>query len=199
MDSPGQLLPDGSALPGGHKVMIPHTRLARRANLRRLLKPRSVALVGGRTLVPSVAMLRKAGFGGNVQVVNPFQREIGGIACVPTIADLPDAPDAAFLSINRKLTVEAVRALSARGAGGAVCFAAGFGEMGEGGKRLQADLGTAAGDHAVARPKSNGLLNRLARLALGPTDDHAPGRVKRGPAIISQSGVIADAFVRDRR
>lgn len=179
--------------------MDTRARQARRANLRRLLKPRSVALVGGRTLAPSVAMLRKAGFDGDIQVVNPFQREIGGIACVPTIADLPDAPDAAFLSINRKLTVEAVRTLSARGAGGAVCFAAGFGEMGEEGTRLQADLVAAAGDLAVAGPNSNGLLNRLDRLALWPMDDHDPQPVERGPAIISQSGGIAYAFVRDRR
>ena len=176
-----------------------HARQARRANLKRLLNPRTVALVGGRTLAPSIAMLRKAGFGGDIRMVNPFQREIGGIPCVPTIADLPEAPDAAFLSVNRRLTVEAVRSLAARGAGGAVCFAAGFGEMGEEGKRLQADLVAAAGGLAVAGPNSNGLLNRLDRLALWPMEDHDPAPLDRGPAIISQSGGIAYAFVRDRR
>jgi acyl-CoA synthetase (NDP forming) len=179
--------------------MDTHARQARRANLRRLLSPRSVALVGGRSLAPSIAMLRKAGFGGDIRMVNPFQREIGGIGCGPPLADLPEAPDAAFLSVNRRLTVEAVRSLSARGAGGAVCFAAGFGEMGEEGKRLQADLVAAAGDLAVAGPNSNGLLNRLDRLALWPMEDHDPTPLDRGPAIISQSGGIAYAFVRDRR
>lgn len=179
--------------------MIPHPRQARRANLRRLLSPGSVALVGGQALTPSIEMLRRAGFGGSIRVVNPFRREIGGIPCVPTIADLPEAPDAVFLGVNRKLTVEAVRDLAARGAGGAVCFAAGFGEMGEEGRRLQADLVAAAGDLAVAGPNSNGLLNRLDRLALWPMADHDPAPVDRGPAIISQSGGIAYAFVRDRR
>lgn len=179
--------------------MISHPRQARRANLRRLLSPGSVALVGGQALAPSIEMLRRAGFGGDIRVVNPFRREIGGIPCVPTIADLPEAPDAVFLGVNRKLTVEAVRDLAARGAGGAVCFAAGFGEMGEEGRRLQADLVAAAGDLAVAGPNSNGLLNRLDRLALWPMADHDPAPVDRGPAIISQSGGIAYAFVRDRR
>lgn len=172
---------------------------ARRANLRRLLNPRSVALVGGRTLAPSIDMLRRAGFEGSVTVVNPFQAEIGGVRCVPTIADLPEAPDAVFLNVNRKLTAAAVRDLAARGAGGAVCFAAGFGEMGDEGKRLQAELVSSAGDLAVVGPNSNGLLNRLDGLALWPMADHEPDRLERGPAIISQSGGIAYAFVRDRR
>ncbi len=179
--------------------MSSNPRAARRANLRRLLQPRSVALVGGRTLVPSIDMLRRAGFPGEVRVVNPFQREIGGVRCVPAVADLPEPPDAVFVSVNRRLTVDAVRDLAALGAGGAVCFAAGFGEMGEEGGRLQAELVRVAGDLAVVGPNSNGLLNRLDRLALWPMADHAPEAVERGPAIISQSGGIAYAFVRDRR
>ena len=179
--------------------MISPARAARRANLRRLLAPRSVALVGGQTLEPSIEMLRRAGFGGAIRVVNPFRREIGGIACLPSVADLPEPPDAAFLGVNRNLTVQVVRDLAALGAGGAVCFAAGFGEMGAEGQRLQADLVAAAGDLAVAGPNSNGLINRLDRLALWPMADHDPAPVDRGPAIISQSGGIAHVFVRDRR
>jgi acyl-CoA synthetase (NDP forming) len=171
----------------------------RRLNLRRLLKPRSVALVGGRTLAPSVEMLRRAGFEGRIDIVNPSHAEIAGIACVPTIDDLPEAPDAAFLNVNRHLTIEAVAALARRGAGGAVCFAAGFGEMGENGKSLQGRLVAAAGDLAIVGPNSNGLLNRLDRLALWPMNDHEPYAVESGAAFISQSGGIAYAFVRDRR
>ena len=99
--------------------MISPARAARRANLRRLLAPRSVALVGGQTLEPSIEMLRRAGFGGAIRVVNPFRREIGGIACLPSVADLPEPPDAAFLGVNRNLTVQVVRDLAALGAGGA--------------------------------------------------------------------------------
>ena len=172
---------------------------ARRLNLRRLLKPRSVALVGGRTLAPSIEMLRRAGYEGTISVVNPTYSEIGGIACVPSIDDLPEAPDAAFLNVNRHLTVDAVEALARRKAGGAVCFAAGFGEMGEAGKTLETRLATVAGDLAVVGPNSNGLLNRLDKLALWPMHDHEPYAVERGPAFISQSGGVAYAFVRDRR
>lgn len=171
----------------------------RRLNLRRLLKPRSVALIGGRALAPSVEMLRRAGFEGRIDIVNPSHAEIAGIACVPTIDDLPEAPDAAFLNVNRHLTIEAVAALARRDTGGAVCFAAGFGEMGESGKSLQGRLVAAAGDLAIVGPNSNGLLNRLDRLALWPMNDHEPYAVESGAAFISQSGGIAYAFVRDRR
>ncbi|MBW7920615.1 MAG: acetate--CoA ligase family protein [Rubellimicrobium sp.] len=179
--------------------MSSELRARRRANLRRLLAPRSVALVGGAALAPSVEMLRRAGYGGTIRIVNPVRAEIAGIACVPAVADLPEPPDAAFLAVNRKLTVAAVADLARIGAGGAVCFAAGFGEMGDEGQRLQAELLAVAGDLAVVGPNSNGLLNRLDHLALWPMADHAPDTVARGPAIISQSGGIAYAFVRDRR
>jgi acyl-CoA synthetase (NDP forming) len=172
---------------------------ARHRNLRRLLNPRSVVLVGGRTLEPAIAMLRRGGFAGRLYVVNPFQQEIGGVACTPSIADLPEAPDAAFLSVNRHLTVEAVRALAAIGAGGAVCFASGFGEMGKAGETLERRLIDGAGDLALVGPNSNGLLNRLDRLALWPTENKEFTPLETGVAIVAQSGGIAGMFVRDRR
>lgn len=171
----------------------------RQHNLQRLLRPRSVVFVGGRTLGPAIAVLRRAGFIGQVHVVNPQQTEIGGIRCVPSIAELPEAPDAAFLSVNRHLTVEAVRALADRDAGGAICFAAGFGEMGGLGLSLEHELITAARDLALVGPNSNGLMNRLDGLALWPTDAPNIERLDAGVAIIAQSGGVASMLLRDRR
>ncbi len=171
----------------------------RQHNLQRLLRPRSVALVGGRTLIPAIDVLRRAGFTGAVHVVNPQQTEIGGIPCVSSIAELPEAPDATFLSVNRHLTVEAVRALAERGAGGAICFAAGFGEMGGLGVTLEQELIAAARDLALVGPNSNGLMNRLDGLALWPTDAPNIERLDAGVAIIAQSGGVASMLLRDRR
>ena len=156
-------------------------------------------MVGGRTLAPAIAVLRRAGFTGQVHVVNPQQSEIGGIRCVRSITELPEAPDAAFLSVNRHLTVEAVRALADRGAGGAICFAAGFGEMGGQGLALEHALIAAAGDLALVGPNSNGLMNRLDGLALWPTDAPNVERLETGVAIIAQSGGVASMMLRDRR
>jgi acyl-CoA synthetase (NDP forming) len=168
-------------------------------NLRRLLKPDSVALIGGAALAASVEILRRSGYQGSVHIVSPKHAQIGGVRCVATIADLPVAPDAAFLAINRHLTVSAVESLSAMDAGGAVCFAAGFRELGAEGRELERRLVNGAGDLALLGPNSNGLLNRLDGVALWPMNDHDPVRQTSGVVLISQSGGVGSLLLRDRR
>jgi len=168
-------------------------------NLRRLLQPKSVALIGGTALTQSLAILKASGYEGEIHVVNPKYAEIGGVRCVPTVADLPVAPDASFLAVNRHLTVTSVEALAAMGAGGAVCFAAGFRELGAAGRDLERRLIAGAGDMALLGPNSNGLLNRLDGVALWPMNDHQPVRCSSGVALISQSGGVGSLLVRDRR
>ena len=56
---------------------------------------------------------------------------MGGRPCYPNVASLPSAPDAAFIGVKRELTPGVVADLNKLGAGGAVCFAAGFAETGE--------------------------------------------------------------------
>jgi acyl-CoA synthetase (NDP forming) len=168
-------------------------------NLRRLLNPKSVALIGGAALVQSLEILRASGFRGAVHVVNPKHAQIGGVRCVPTVADLSEAPDATFIAVNRYLTVAAVEDLAGIGAGGVVCFAAGFRELGTEGRDLERRLIEAAGDLALLGPNSNGLLNRLDGVALWPMNDHQPTRQSSGVALISQSGGVGSLLVRDRR
>ena len=171
----------------------------RQHNLLRLLRPKSVALIGGTALTQSLQILQGSGFLGTVYVVNPKYAEIGGVRCVPSVADLPEAPDATFIAVNRHLTVTAVEALAARGAGGVVCFAAGFRELGGEGRELERRLIEVAGDLALLGPNSNGLLNRLDGLALWPMNDHSPVRQSSGVALVSQSGGVGSLLVRDRR
>jgi acyl-CoA synthetase (NDP forming) len=121
----------------------------RRANLRRLLSPRHVAFVGGQSVVEPINLCRKAGFSGEIWAVNPKHRELAGAPCFATVADLPAAPDATFIGVPREITVDIVRQLAARGAGGCVAYAAGFAEVGEG--DLQASLVEAAALEALAR------------------------------------------------
>lgn len=171
---------------------------AKQENLRRLLAPQSIALIGGGMLEITIENLRDAGFAGRIHVVNPSKTEIAGIPCVASVADLPEAPDAAFVAVNRRLTVKAVEALAELGAGGAVCFAAGFGEMGEDGQGLESDLARLAGDLAIVGPNSNGLINRLEGLTLWPLRKQSPP-LESGIAIIAQSGGIASMMQTDRR
>ena len=128
-------LPDSSAA---------DARAVRRRNLRHLLKPSSIAFVGGAGLERgSPTTSRDLGFDGDVWTVNPRRAELGGVACVPTLADLPGVPDAAFIGTSPEVAVEVVRELAAMKVPSAVCYTAGFSEVDDG--KLQHELIAAAG------------------------------------------------------
>ncbi|MGO2385938.1 MAG: acetate--CoA ligase family protein [Psychrobacter sp.] len=164
--------------------------MTKQENLQRLLSPRSIVLIGGSNLELPIQNTRDIGFDGEIWVVNPKYEEIAGIPCFSSIADLPGAPDAAFVSVNAKLTVQAVADLNQRGCGGVVCYAAGFAEVGNNGDKLQDSLIEAAGDMALVGPNCYGLLNFTNGVALWP-DRLCGERTDKGVAIISQSGNVA--------
>lgn len=137
-------------------------------------------------------------FQGAVYPVHPARAEVEGLPCFGSVDDLPEAPDAAFVGVRRDLTVSVVRSLAARGAGGAVCYASGFGESGEEGRDLQAALLDAAGDMPIVGPNCYGLINYLDGVPLWP-DQHGGRRVERGVAILSQSSNIAITLTMNRR
>ena len=159
-------------------------------NLKRLLSPRSVAFIGGRDLASSIQDCANSGFKGELWVVNPKYDEIAGYKCFKSIADLPSAPDAAFVAVNRDLSIGAVAELSKRGTAGCVCYAAGYAEVGSEGVTKQEELVAAAGDMALVGPNCYGILNYVDGVSLWP-DTHGGKPVDKGVAIISQSGNIA--------
>ncbi|MDN3567981.1 acetate--CoA ligase family protein [Paeniroseomonas aquatica] len=105
------------------------------ASLRRLLSPRSVAVVGVSADpigfgARSISNMKN--FTGPVWAVNPKYagQELHGYPCVGSIADLPEAPDCVLLALPRTGIMAAVEACIARGAGGIIAFASGYGETG---------------------------------------------------------------------
>ena len=79
-------------------------RYADVASLRHLLEPASVAVVGASRKPGRVghAILRNivsAGFAGRVFAVNPHAKSVLGVACVPSVADLPEPPDVAVIAV----------------------------------------------------------------------------------------------------
>lgn len=161
-----------------------------RDNLKRLLAPRHLAFVGGRSMARALKRCAEGGFGGQMWLVNPQHESLDGIACVPSVAELPCAPDAVFIATNRDLTLQCVRELSALGAGGAICYASGFAESGEQGRMLQQHLLEAAGTMALLGPNCYGLLDYLHGAALWPVA-HGGKQVEKGVAILTQSGNFA--------
>jgi acetate---CoA ligase (ADP-forming) len=127
------------------------------------------------------------GFDGPIWPVHPTKTHIGGLPAFTSLADLPHAPDATFIGVNRHATIDVVRELSAMGASGAICFASGWGEAGE--PQLQADLVTAAGEMPILGPNCYGVINYLDGALLWP-DQHGGITVDRGVALVSQSSNI---------
>jgi acetyl-CoA synthetase len=162
----------------------------RLGNLQRLLQPRHIAFIGGEKAALAMAQCLAAGFTGEVWSVNPGRAQMAGRPCYGSVAELPAPPDAAFIAVPREATVAVVEDLAVLGAGGCVCYAAGFAELGAEGRALQDRLAAAAGEMALIGPNCYGLLNYLDGVALWP-DLHGGGRVERGVAIVSQSGNIA--------
>ncbi|MCB2135758.1 MAG: acetate--CoA ligase family protein [Rhodobacteraceae bacterium] len=170
----------------------------RRANLDRLFKPRHIAFVGGRDAEVAIKEAERRGFPGHIWAVNPKRDTLGGHACLRGLADLPDAPDAVFLAVPAPAAVEAVRELAAIGAGGVVCYTAGFREAGDGGAELERQLIEAAGEMALVGPNCYGIINYLDRVALWPFA-HGGTSPGWGAAIITQSGMLSSDITMAQR
>ncbi len=166
--------------------------------LARLLAPRSIAVIGGEVAAEVIRQCRKIGYPGTIHAVSASRARIEGIETVARVADLPEAPDAAFVAVRREESIRVVQELSRRGAHSAVCYASGFAEIGGDGVELQRRLVRAAGAMALLGPNCYGLVNYLDGCALWP--DHFGGeRVARGVAIVTQSGNIALNLTMQRR
>ncbi|MEM7113774.1 MAG: acetate--CoA ligase family protein [Chloroflexota bacterium] len=166
--------------------------------LKRLLNPRHVAVVGGHFAAAVVRQLDKIGYAGEVWPVNPKREEIGGRRCYASVADLPSAPDAAFVAVPREATIRTVAQLAEIGTGGTVCYASGFAEVGGDGIEAEARLKEAMGEMALVGPNCYGVINYLDGLALWP-DEHGGKRVEKGVAIVAQSGNISISFSMQQR
>ena len=167
----------------------------------RLLKPRSVALIGAsadpaKTAGRPVAYLVKHGFAGSIYPVNPKVERIGALKCYPDIASLPETPDVAIVLLGAERAHLAVRELAARGTAAAIVLASGYMETGEQGARRQQQLMEAAGTMRILGPNTIGLVNLTDAIVLSASGalemDHFPAG---GIGVVSQSGGILGSLL----
>jgi acetate---CoA ligase (ADP-forming) len=174
-----------------------------RVDLRRLMRPASIAVVGatdrpGSYGAQTLLNLETIGFEGPVWGVNPKRREVLGRECFASVADLPAAVDAVVVAIPAGGVADAIEQAGARGCGGAVVFSAGFGEVASGACHDR-DLKQAAARHGlpVCGPNCNGIVSPHAAIALwgDALTPPEPGAV----VLISQSGNVAVNALATRR
>jgi acyl-CoA synthetase (NDP forming) len=136
------------------------------APIDRLLRPRSVAIVGvspdpGHPGSTVLANLERCRFAGAIHLVSRSRAEFNGRACVPSIDDLPHGVDAAVLVVPQAVVNDAIAALGRRGVGAAIVFASGYAEMGDAGRAEQEKLTAAAhaANVAVLGPNCIGMCS----------------------------------------
>jgi acetyl-CoA synthetase len=167
-------------------------------SLKRLLNPRSIAVFGGAHAEELIRQNDRMAYDGDIWPVHPKKTEVLGRKVYRCVEDLPGSPDAAYVGVNRHLTIDIVRDLAARGAGGAICYASGFAEAGEEGSKLAQQLLDASGDMPLIGPNCYGLLNYLDGAMLWP-DQQGGRRVDDGVAIITQSSNVGFNLTMQRR
>src|SRR6188508_1166250 len=163
------------------------------SGVRTLLFPESIAVVGASprndAAVETVLASGVRAFG-----VNPNRTEVAGLECYPTVAELPEVPECAFLMVNHERVEDA------------------FEEAAAAGVRAFVVPGVGAEAGAASKPTTERLAARARELGaamLGPNcmGFYVPG----GPAawngrpqgstavghvaVLCQSGSIADAFL----
>jgi acetate---CoA ligase (ADP-forming) len=163
------------------------------AGISSLLEPRSIAIVGASprnvAAVETVVASPVRAWG-----VNPNRDEVAGLRCYPSVADLPEVPECAFLMVNHERVESA------------------FEEAAAAGVRTFVVPGLGAEAGAASRPTTERIAQRARELGvtmLGPNcmgvyvpggaaawngrpqDTTASGHV----AVLCQSGSIADAFL----
>jgi acetyltransferase len=159
-----------------------------RSDVRPLLFPRSLALVGATPRRPDVVagVLR-----GEVPAfgVNPNYSDVLGLPCVPSVAAIPDPPEMAILLVGHARLVDAFEDAAAAGVRAFVVPGLGN-EAGPEGARLTAWLIRRAGEICAAVAL---VLEALARMA----HDHPEiVEVDVNPLILGPDGAVAvDALV----
>ena len=161
-------------------------------DLSRLFHPRSIAVVGatdrpGAYGAQVLGNLLRAGPTAHVTGVHPTRRRVLGIGCVPRLEDLPEPVDAVVVATPAATVGELVASAGQLGCGGAVVFAAGFGESGNGAAQHRLVEVARRYRLPVIGPNANGLVSIAGRAPLWGDPVTMPEAA--GPiALVTQSG-----------
>jgi acyl-CoA synthetase (NDP forming) len=174
------------------------------ATLRRLLSPRSIAVIGVSATPTSFgarSLTNNIAFEGPVWGVNPKYagQQLHGRPCYGSIEEMPDNPDCVLLAMPREGVLDALKRVAAKGAGGVIVFASGYGETGIEERRAEeAHLRDTARALGVPLLGANclGIVDHVLKAGVTFMPEYprmtAPAG---GVAITSQSGALGYALM----
>lgn len=172
-------------------------------SLRRVLHPRSVAVVGASGRPHSLGALTldnllRFGFPGQIHPVNPRYDELAGRRCFPSITDIPGPVDLVLVLTPAASTPDVITQCIDVGAAGAVIFSSGFAELGEQGRLQQEQLAQTARDSGLRLlgPNCQGFLHQSSGLvATFSAAVRAGVHASSGVAYVGQSGAVGGSFL----
>lgn len=167
--------------------------------VRRILEPRSVAIIGmssrpGSAGSSALGNLVKNGFTGDIHLVGRSGGDYEGRPVITNIDDLPEGIDLAIFALPAAGAVDAMEGCVRRKVGAAVIFASGFAEIHSEGEQMQARIAELVRESGMSLvgPNCLGLSNSLTGLAVGllpwlPSEKLTP-KPGTAVAVIGQSG-----------
>jgi acyl-CoA synthetase (NDP forming) len=174
-----------------------------RADLARLIDPKSVAIIGVSAAAGgfgSRTLANLAGFGGRIYAINPKHQELHGVRCYARLAALPEVPDCVVIALPRAGVEAAAEDCAARGVGGVVIYASGYAETGLAERKAQqerlAAIASASRGMRIVGPNCFGIANNLTRASalFIPRHGQLPRHIGT-VGIVSQSGALGYTMV----
>jgi acyl-CoA synthetase (NDP forming) len=182
----------GAELPGAGEASF--------QDVRRLLTPRSIAVVGasdqpGNLGGETVRRLKKFGYAGRVTPISRSAATVAELPCFQSLAEMPEAPELVVLAIPASALVDSICECADRGVRYGIAYAGGLAEAGDEGAKLQRELVALCRDRGfvLCGPNCVGIIDATTPVtatfatALHEIDTLRPGDI----SIVCQSGGIA--------
>jgi acyl-CoA synthetase (NDP forming) len=163
-----------------------------------LVAPRRVAVVGASADPAKGGLLRhllRLGFAGEVIPVNRRAAVIEGLPAVPDVAAIDGPVDLAVVTVPAEAVPAAIRSCADAGVPVAYVVSAGFAELGDRGRALQAEARAEAARTGLrlVGPNTNGLISARSNLVasiMSAVADLDPPLRDDGIAVLTQSGAV---------
>ena len=134
--------------------------------LHRLMNPSSVALVGASNNVMKMGTMHALsmlfdGYKGKIYPIHLREKKILGLEAYPSVDSIPDVPDLAFLVVPSDQVLNIMEEFGRKGTKSAIIITAGFGEMGDEGRRAQDKLNEISMRYGIRflGPNCMGIIN----------------------------------------
>jgi acyl-CoA synthetase (NDP forming)/RimJ/RimL family protein N-acetyltransferase len=187
--------------PEAEAAIEARARSAASEAVRRLLSPRSVAVIGagrdpqnvGHSVVRN---LQRAGFEGPVWPVNAKADHVASVRTVGSILDIPDEVDLAVIAVPAPGVAEVVEECGRKQVYGVVILSSGFAEAGPEGAAREAEVLRVARSWGirVVGPNCLGIINTDPAVRLHATFAVAVPRRGR-VSLLSESGMVGAAII----